>query len=68
MFIFYANCNTCNEISYLSNLNFIKTREPKTKNLKGCDVSFKENCIISKSQFLSMSLSGGFHVSFTIVQ
>ncbi|MBY9008755.1 MAG: hypothetical protein KGD74_02680 [Candidatus Lokiarchaeota archaeon] len=57
--------NTCNEISYLSNFNFIKTREPKTKNLKGCDVTFEENRDISKSHFLSMKLRGEFQVSFT---
>ncbi len=54
MFIFYAISNTCNEISYLSNFNFIKTRELKTKNLKGWDVTFEENQDIFKSQFLSM--------------
>ncbi len=67
MFIFYAILNTCNEISYLSNFNFIKTREPKTKNLKGWDVAFEENRNIFKSQFLSIELSGEFQVSRVIV-
>lgn len=63
MLIFYAFISTRNEISYLSNFNFIKTRELKTKNLKGCVATFEEKQNILKSQILSMKSSGEFKVS-----
>jgi len=63
MFIFYTFIITCNEFSYLSNFNFIKTRELKTKNLKGCDATFEEKQYILKSQILSIKSSGEFQVS-----
>ena len=53
----------CNEFSYLSNFNFIKTRELKTKNFKGCDTTFEEKQNILKSQILSIKLSGEFQDS-----
>lgn len=56
----------CNEFSYLSNFNFIKTRELKTKNFKGCDATFEEKQNILKSQTLSMESSGEFQVSLKI--
>jgi competence transcription factor ComK len=63
MYIFYTFIDTCNEFSYLSNFNFIKTRELKTKNFKACDVTFEEKQTILKSQILSMESSGEFQVS-----
>ena len=51
MLNFYAFIITCNGFSYLSNFNFIKTRELKTKNLKGCDVTLREIMISLKLNF-----------------
>ena len=49
--------------SYLSNFNFIKTKELKTQNLKGWNVNSKEDYIISKSHILSDKMSCKFLLS-----
>ena len=49
--------------SYLSNFNFIKTKELKTQNLKGWNENSKENYIISKSHILSDQTSCKFLLS-----
>ena len=50
-------------MNYLSNFNFIKTKELKTQNLKGWNVNSKENYIISKSHILLDKMSSKFLLS-----